>query len=335
MKKLALKELPRLLAARSPKEKALMAGAAALVAGGVGVWAWRKLSPQLTLAPGWPGKTPMWSSSAKQAIGTALDRNSPVWFTIHQGSLTEIFYPRIDQPSIQRTGFIITGPRGFYSDEMQDTEHQVRYPTDGVPVVEVVNTCRQGRYRLEKTVFSHPTQPAVFQVIQFTPLKGRLEDYHLHVFVEPHLGNRGWRNSAWVARHNGREMLLARREGHAVALGASVEWHKASAGFHGVSDGRRQLVRKGRLSQVYRRAPRGNVSLIAELDCQQDDGEFLLVLGFGESSSEAGLRVQESLLADWRELRARYVADWNEWQRQLAAPEPPEPVGRDLYRTST
>ncbi|HJT36669.1 MAG TPA: glycoside hydrolase family 15 protein [Pirellulales bacterium] len=335
MQKLVLKQLPRLLTPHTPKQKALVAGAAGLVAAGAGVWAWRKFSSQLAVAPGWPGKTPYWSSSAKQAIGTALDRNSPVWFTIHQGILTEVYYPRADQPSIQRMGFIITGPRGFYSDEMQDAQHEVRFPAEGVPVVQLTNTCHQGRYRLEKTIFSHPHQPAVLQFTRFIPLRGRLEDYHIHVFVEPHLGNQGWRNSAWVAKHKGRPMLLARREGHAMALGATVEWRRASAGYHGVSDGRRQLVRRGRLKQVYRQAPRGNVSLIAEVDCQQHDGEFLLALGFGESTSEAGFRVQDSLLADWHELQARYVHDWKQWQQQLAVHEPPEPGGRDLYRTST
>ena len=334
MKEFVLKQLPRLLAPRTPKQKAFAIGAAALAAGGAGVWAWRKFSPQLAIAPGWPGKTPKWSSSAKQAIGAAMDRNSPVWFTIHQGILTEVYYPRADQPSIQRMGFIITGPRGFYSDEMQDTRHEVRYLADGVPVVQLTNTCHPGRYRLEKTIFAHPHQPAVLQFTRFVPLRGRREDYHVHVYLEPHLGNQGWRNSAWVAKHKGRQMLLARRDGHAVALGASVDWLKASAGFHGVSDGRRQLARRGRLTQVYRRAPRGNVTLIAEVDCR-DDSEFLLALGFGESSSEAGFRVQDSLLADWRELQARYVSEWKDWQRQLSVPEPPEPGERDLYRTST
>jgi glucoamylase len=325
---------------RSAKQSALLAGAGAAVVAGAGLWAWRKLSPRLEVAPGWPGKTPYWSSSAKQVIGTALDSNSRVWFTVHRGILTEIFFPRVDQPSVHRMGLIVTGPRGFYSDEMNDTESHTEYLADGVPAYRIVNTCHQGRYRLEKTLFTHPRQPAVLEQVRFVPLRGRIEDYHIHVFVDPHLGNKGWRNTAWVAMHKGREMLLARRAGHAMAMGASVPWRKASAGFYGTSDGRAMLAKQGHLAQTYRRAPRGHVSLIAEIDCQQTDGEFLLALGFGESSAEAGHRVQDSLLADWQALHHEYVGQWTRWQNQLSLPEPPEPVvtdasaGPDLYRTS-
>jgi glucoamylase len=334
---LPVNDIHRLLDPRSKKQSALLAGAGGALAAGAGLWAWRKLSPQLALAPGWPGKTPYWSSSAKQVIGTALDPRSNVWFTVHRGVLTEIFFPRVDQPSVHRLGMIVTGPRGFYSDEMDDCEHEVRYLAEGVPAYRITSMCHQGRYRIEKTLFTHPTQPAVLQFTRFVPLRGRLEDYHVHVFVDPHLDNRGWQNTASVARHRGREMLFARSAAHAVALGASAAWRKASAGFYGISDGRDQLRRYGELRQIYRRAPRGHVSMIAEVDCRQSEGEFLLVAGFGQSIAEAGHRVHESLLADWPALKAEYLAQWEDWHRQNASGQPnesPPPTERDLGRAS-
>lgn len=321
---------------RNPKQRtALLATAGALATGAAGLWAWRKFSPELAVAPGWPGKTPYWSSSAKQAIGTAIGCESPVWFTVHRGALTEIFFPRVDQPSIRRLGMIVTGPRGYYSDEKQHADHELRYLAEGVPAFQIVTTCREGRYRLEKTLFAHPSQPAVLQAVRFTALRGRLQDYRLHVLVEPHLDNAGWRNTASVGNHKGRRLLLARRAGHSVAVGASLGWRKASAGFHGVSDGLAQLAQYGELRQCYRRAPRGAVALIGELDLDETRNEFLLVAGFGESAAEAGHRVGCGLLSDWRELLNEYVEQWQAWHDRLPRHEPPEPGGRDLYRAST
>src|SRR5690606_10701414 len=50
----------------------------------------------LDFAPGAPGITPRWTSSARSGVGTALSRKSPLWFTLSHGILNEIYYPRVD-----------------------------------------------------------------------------------------------------------------------------------------------------------------------------------------------------------------------------------------------
>lgn len=317
----------------SAKKLAVLAGGA-LAGGCVGLWAWRKFGPQLAIAPGWPGDTPHWTSSAKQVVGTALDRSSNVWFTVHRGTLTEIFFPRADQPSVRRLSLIVTGPRGFFSDEMYDAEHEVHYLADGVPAFRITSNCRHGRYRVEKTLFSHPFQPVVIEEVRFVALRGSAKDYRLHVYFDPHLDNEGWRNTAEIGKHKGREMLFASRPGHSVALAASEPFRKMSAGYYRTSDGRDQLRRYGELRQTYRCAPRGNITLIAEIDTTRADGTFTLAAGFGEWLSEAGHRVHETLLADIGALRSEYVAQWRQWQQQLTPPQSPSEGPRDLYRTS-
>ena len=42
-------------------------------------------------APGWPGIPPRWTSSAKTGLGTAVSRDSRVWFTLSHGILNEIY----------------------------------------------------------------------------------------------------------------------------------------------------------------------------------------------------------------------------------------------------
>jgi hypothetical protein len=42
-------------------------------------------------APGWPGIPAHWTSSAKSGLGTAVSRDSRVWFTLSHGILNEIY----------------------------------------------------------------------------------------------------------------------------------------------------------------------------------------------------------------------------------------------------
>ena len=285
------------------------------------------------MAPGFPGETPYWAASDKQGVGTSRAPQSNVWFTLQHGIVTEVFFPRADRPAVAGLELVVTSDDGFYSEEKNNARHEIEYVEEGVPLYRLVNTCQEGRYRIEKTVFSHPSIPVVLQRVRFVPLAGRLQDYRLHALVDPHVGNRGWHNRAWVGDYEGRTMLYAEEDGDCVALGGP--WKNVSVGFIGTSDGRRQLRRYGRLRQTYRSAPRGNVSLMGEVDLAATGGEFLLVLGFGGAAHEAGLRVRRSMLADIDALEAEYVRQWRDWQAGLEVFGTPADAQRDLYRAST
>ena len=49
------------------------------------------------LRPGCPGAEARWSSSAKTGIGTALNRESGIGFTLSHGILNEVYFTRVDQ----------------------------------------------------------------------------------------------------------------------------------------------------------------------------------------------------------------------------------------------
>src|SRR6202035_182183 len=68
-------------------------------------------------APGWPGISPRWTSSAKSGVGTALNLNSRVWFTLSHGILNEVYYPRVDQACTRDLGLLVTGANGYFSEE--------------------------------------------------------------------------------------------------------------------------------------------------------------------------------------------------------------------------
>ena len=74
-----------------------------------------------TLAPGWPGIAPRWTSSAKTGVGTALNQISRVWFTLSHGIFDEIYYPRVDQACTRDMGLIVTSGKDFFSEEKRQT----------------------------------------------------------------------------------------------------------------------------------------------------------------------------------------------------------------------
>src|SRR5215467_14448670 len=115
----------------------------------------------LTDAPGWPGISPRWTSSAKSGVGTALSSVSRVWFTLSHGILDEIYYPRVDQACTRDFGFIVTDGKGFFSEEKRDTRSVIRPIKDGVPAFAVTNSCADGRYRLDKLVLCDPYHDVV------------------------------------------------------------------------------------------------------------------------------------------------------------------------------
>ncbi|HEX5386612.1 MAG TPA: glucan 1,4-alpha-glucosidase [Gemmatimonadales bacterium] len=285
-------------------------------------------------APGWPGIPARWTSSAKSGVGTALTTASRVWFTLSHGVFNEIYYPRNDVACVRDLGFIVTDTDGFVSEEKRHAIHEITVAAPGVPLYRIVNTCEDGRYRIEKRILADPLRDAVVQRTRFTPLKGTLRDYRLFAVLAPHLGNAGAGNTAWVGDHKGRPMLFAQRGPLALALACSGPWRARSAGFVGTSDGWQSLTREGRLDATYRRAENGNVALTGEIDLDAEAGEFALVLGFGDSPAEAGSRALAALLEEVEASAAAYQREWEAWQAELIPLDEFDPRPRDLFRAS-
>lgn len=268
-------------------------------------------------APGAPGISPRWTSSAKSGIGTAFNQNSQVWFTLSHGIFNEIYYPHLTQACTRDMGMLVTDGKDFFSEEKRHTENKIETLAQGIPAYLLTNTCQDGRYRIQKQILSDPRREVVLQQTTFTPLKGKLDDYHLYALLAPHLGNQGANNTAWLGDYKGFPMLFAERAGIGLALACSEPWLKRSAGFVGFSDGWQDLNKHKVLNWSYERADNGNVALTGEVDLANCNGNFVLALGFGKNSVEAGQRALASLLEGFEAARSDYMQEWQEWHHSL------------------
>ncbi len=291
--------------------------------------------------PGAPGIPPRWTSSSKSGVGTSLNRASRVWFTLSHGIFNEIYYPRLDQACIRDMGLIVTDGADFFSEEKRNASHKVEYLSPNVPAYKLTNTCLDGRYRIEKEVIVDPQRDVILQNTRFVPLSGSLADYHVYVLLAPHLGNQGEDNTAWAGEYKGIPMLMAERDGIALALACSAPWLKRSAGYVGTSDGWQDLFQHRQMTWEYTRAENGNVALTGEIDLSAAQGSFLLALGFGQNTFEAAQRAQAAIYMGFKASQKEYVREWQAWQKSLInltsqpAAAQSNTGGLDYYHIST
>lgn len=287
-------------------------------------------------APGKPGHKPRWSSGAKEAVGTAIRTESRVWFTLGSGTIDEVYFPDIDTANTRSIRFLVTGPAGFYADEEVDCEHVTEPVEDGIPSYRM-----QSRYKtqggspgfvLHKEIITDPHRDALLMRVHFEP---STPDLRLFVYADAHLQDRGDGNSAHVGMFKGVPMLFADRDGLALAMAASVPFLSTTCGYVGRSDGIDELKLYGELRKSYNDAPEGNIACCGEVDWAAGEGRFVLVVGLGGSSAEAGQQTRAGLMQNFEKLLQLYKAEWREEQARYL---PLEDLGggpRDLYRVST
>lgn len=267
-------------------------------------------------------------------MGTALSKKSRVWFTLSHGIFNEIYYPRIDQACIRDMGLIVTDGRELFSEEKRDARHEVEWLAEGVPAFRLINTCRDGRYRIEKQIVTDPHRDTVLQQVRFIAKQGPMSGYQLHVLLAPHLGNHGNGNTAWVDDFEGVPLLFAQRNGNALALACSAPWTKRSVGYVGSSDGWQDLKVHKQMTWEYMRAENGNVALTAGIHFSTSEGHFVLALGFGSDPEEAARNAISSLRDGFDKAKHDYIAGWQQWMKTRAAPKESRLSPRDLSQIS-
>lgn len=269
-------------------------------------------------APGWPGTAPKWNSSKKTGVGVSLNPLSQVWFTTSHGILNEIYYPRVDYACIRDMGFLVSDGQDFFSEEKRHTLCELQYIESGVPAYRFINTCKQGRYRIEKEIFADPQRDTLLQQVRFEALEGEPADYHLYGLMAPHLMNAGAGNTAWCGSYKGMPALFARRKGTAVAMICSIPFKNRSVGFVGHSDAWQEISKNKELKNRYERAENGNIAVCGEIDLKAANGApFIVAIGFGMNANEAAQRARASILSNYEQTKKEYIEGWKRFQESI------------------
>src|SRR5687768_18496919 len=106
-----------------------------------------------------------WTSSAKSGIGTAVSRDSRVWFTLSHGILNEIYYPRVDHACTRDFGFIVTDGQPYFSAEKWDARSETSQGAHGIPAYRIHKTSVDGRDRVAKEILTEPSRDVVLQCV--------------------------------------------------------------------------------------------------------------------------------------------------------------------------
>jgi glucoamylase len=257
-------------------------------------------------APGHPGISPSWTSSAKDLVGTGIGP-SRLWFTTGFGIVNEVYYPRVDIPQIRDLGFIVADGEGFWCEVKRLDSYSVRTPAPGIPALEIVHT--HERFALTLRVAPAPKRDVLLLDLSLTGDMTLLP----YALLAPHLGGTGCNNVANVMTTRGRTILAAEQGPFGLAL-ASVDsaqcdaWLRAGAGYVGASDGWQDFHRNGAMTWQHRRAGPGNVALMGQLPRRAT-----LALAFGGSMEAAATLAISALIQDFDAVWKDHVERWQAW----------------------
>jgi glucoamylase len=285
------------------------------------------------LAPGAPGNDAQWPSAAKNGFGTANTLASKVWFTLNNGVMTEVYYPRLDVPNVQTLQLIVVDG-SHVETESDDTTHHVEVVDKRALSFRQVNTAKSRNYTITKTYVTDPQRSTVLIEIEFASRTAN----NVYVYYDPSLNNSGMHDSAWTEG----DALLSRDGNTASALVSNAgfaypnELHGAfpgrgraknpgiSNGYLGTSDGLTELKSKGSRSGFtsYQRAVNGNVVQVAGLAGLQDPNRatvkrLTLALGFGKTPRDAVANARASLARGFARVRREYESGWHAYLRAL------------------
>lgn len=253
---------------------------------------------------------PTWTNGDKEGIGTATSPESKVWFTLENGILTEVYYPRLDTADLRTLEFAVSDGKSTWT-ESKDLKHTVeRVNTDSL-LYRQISSDPSGKFKITKTYATDPQRDTLLIEVEFAAPTG----YELFVLADPALKNTGYGDTGFTQG----DALVTQKADMACALVSSPAFSQASTGFAGTSDGYTDLSLHHKLAWNYSRAENGNVFEAAKLG---GANRYVLALGFGSSPDAAVDAAKKSLARKFSDVSSEYVAGWREYAKGLRKVRP-------------
>ena len=255
----------------------------------------------------------MWGPGRKMGFGTAAGSKSKLWYTLAEGSLSEVFFPFLDRVALHELRFFASAGGAPPVDDSTDGQHRITWLAPGVPAFTVDSTHHE--YRLTKEFFSDPEENALIVAANFTP---ELPDVRLYMQASAHWqpGTEG--NFAQVIDTNPPALLMRQQEVWICIVGPFT---RGTVGYFQSSDLQVDLTDgDGYLTTSYDRAGPGNVAVGAEIGIRA--GSFQLAIGFAHTRSDAEEVAREALQKGASAIRQSFERAWR------AQPDMPQALGK-------
>jgi glucoamylase len=267
-------------------------------------------------APGAPGQAATWSPGDKDGFGTAISApRSKVWYTLNNGTLSEIYFPRIDTEGTRDTQLVVSDGATFTDREDSSTNKRTELVDPRALVYRQINTATSGKYRITKTYVTDPARSAVLVDVRFESLTGK--PYDVYVLHDVGIGLNA--NDDTGRSANGG--LVATDGVQSGAVLASSGFTQRSSGYVGTSDPWSDLSADHSLTNSYSAQARGNVIQIGKtrITGLRGSQRLTLALGFGETTDAAAGTAAAALQGGYLSASEAYRAGWHAYLAGLAA----------------
>ncbi|TMF36793.1 MAG: hypothetical protein E6I27_12105 [Chloroflexi bacterium] len=252
-------------------------------------------------APGGPGAPPMWGPGRKMAFGAAPGSMSKLWYTLAEGTLSEVFFPFLDHVALHELRFFASAGGAPPVDDSADGEHTISWLAPGVPAFRVETTHHE--YRLTKEFFSDPEENAMLVAATFTP---ELPDLRLFMQASAHWHPFTEGNFANVIDTHPPALLMQQQD---VWISIVGPFSRAAVGYFRSSDVHIDLTDSdGQFTYTYDRAGPGNVSVGAEIGVRA--GAFQLAVGFAHTRADAEEVARSALQKGAGTVRQSFERAW-------------------------
>ncbi len=296
-------------------------------------------------AAGAPGAASFFDEGRKDCVGTATSTGSKVWYTIADGTLSDVYAPTIDNTDVKSLDPIVTGP-GFTALQPRDMTYTVAALDSTGMACQITAHDAAHDFNVVTDVITDPAAEAVVLRYTLVPLTGAPSGMHLYLRFNPLLNghggggssNSGGESATVVSTPHGDVPLSystnsfseAVNRSYATPLYAALTgaqpFTQVESGYEGTaSDGLTELDSAGTLTSAVESggAPDASDGNVAQTVALPGSGDTV-ALGFGSTSASA---LQAALSGSAKPFTATYAAYQAGWHAYDAKLRPPSSFG--------
>jgi len=283
-------------------------------------------NPLLAAVPPGQGGIPhRWAPALKQAVTTSYEEGarSPVWATVAEGILTEVYYPTVDRAQLGDLEFLVTDGERYFSEQKRDTVSEVRYLNSGM-TIEIAGHEKNNRYSFVQKIVTDPAMPVVRIHTEFHGAP----NLRIFILFKPTVENTAWANAGYtrssglIACHlnSARAIRSSNCDENSthVALLSGTGFGKTSAGYVGFTDGWQDLSRNFHITESITSSGPGNIALTGEIPTGgKSEVNYDLAVSFAAMGTDAVTQAQLSLATPFETVQANFENGWKNYLAHL------------------